>query len=305
MVNEVLPLGNGKPKVKPQVKVIGVGGAGCNTIADSPYEGLAICAAVENARRPNSRERIVIPARQLELIMTSSARTVISLAPSWIKKLREETAETDLIYVFSGLGGDLGSNLTPLVARMCKRPDNLVVSSVALPFSVEGRDRKEVARAALQRTMEESDLTITYPNDQLMRIAPNLPLGQAFSVMDSIMTVPPRELEKVLTRDDLGLIKKDLSSCSFLRFGYGQAEGPRRERMAVYEAFSSPWFDFDLSKVRGGIAVIYAKDLDDVALKEVTSRITAKLPLARLRLAARADPAMGERLRVMLLLGGV
>ena len=291
-------MGNGVKKVKPKVKVIGVGGAGCNIIANSPYDSLAVCA-----RRPNHHDRIVISRQLLELTMTSPPKTVISLGHEWSMRLRSETAEADLIYIFSGLGGELGSHLTPLVARICQRPDNLVVSSVALPFSVEGRDRREMAKMGLERVIGSSDLVITYPNDQLMKIAPHLPLGQAFSVMDSIMMVPPTELERVLTRDDLGHIRKDFADCSYLRFGYGTAVGHKRENIATFEAFTSPWFDFDMNNVCGGIVIISASNLDDVALREVTSRVSARLPNARVRLAAREDHSLGDKLKVILLLG--
>ena len=95
--------------------------------------------------------------------------------------------------------------------------------------------------------MEHSDIVITYSNDSLLKIAPNLPLRKAFGAMDIIMMAPVIELANALTMEDLLQVRSDFGACKHVRAGIGISSGLDRELRAVDEAFTSPWFDFDVS----------------------------------------------------------
>jgi cell division protein FtsZ len=177
-----------------------------------------------------------------------------------------------------------------------------VIVSAALPFSVEGRGRQEVASNTLPEVIDSANLTITYPNDGLLKMTPNLPLRRAFKVMDEIMLIPAMELASVLTRDDITDLRTDLNRSKHMRFGMGQGSGIRREELAVADAFTSPWLEFPLNSVGLAIVVISASEVDTYSVKAVTDHLSVRIPNAKIRYAIKNDPSLVNNLRVMLLL---
>jgi cell division GTPase FtsZ len=71
----------------------------------------------------------------------------------------------------------------------------------------------------------------------------------------------------------------------------------------VDEAFTSPWFDFDVSTARTALVIATAADMEDVQLQKIVQDVSLRLPSTRIRYAGRVDPAMGERMKLVLLLG--
>ncbi len=294
----MLLLGSGR-KVRPRVRVIGVGGAGCNAVAESTFERLVIGTPLD--LNGGAWTTVSLTEDDVASIVTTEPRTLTSLRAGWYQKVDEFVTDADLVYIFAGLGGRVGSHLTPVLASLCRQHAQIVVTSVTLPFSVESSSRMELALKALESKTQRSDNTITFPNDHLLRLAPDLPLRRAFGVMDRIMTVTHMELERVLTVDDLKNLRQDFPLGSQVRFGYGSAEGRNRERVALQEALRSPWFDFPLEMVTAGIALIYADDLDDLDHRLIATMLGRIMPLARIRFAARDGE--GGKFRIVLLLG--
>jgi cell division protein FtsZ len=220
-----------------------------------------------------------------------------------VRGVRDALGESDMLFLFTGLGGETGSHLTPGIAHYGRRTSHLVVVSAALPFSVEGAGRKETARKALPEIKEGAHVTITYPNDGLLKLAPNLPLRKAFKVMDSIMMFPATELAQVVTREDLAALRGDFLRVGELRLGIGEGAGHNMEEQAVADALTSPWFDRPLESASLAIVVAIGRDVDDYVMKVVLDRLVHRIPNARVRYGGRSDPQMDDGLRLMLLLG--
>jgi len=243
MCPELLPLGSGERKTRPRVKVVGVGGAGCNAVASSCFESISICTAAEHFKRLRTHRRVLLSEEQLLFMRDTAPQTIASIDYDWKDQVRETIGEADMIFLFTGLGGETGSFVTPIVSQICRKLCRMVVASIALPFSVEGSQRRKVAIGGLSHLLGTSDMAITYPNDSLLKIAPNLPLMSAFSVLDNMMMIPPAEMEKVLTVEDIHDLRTSFAGAKQARFGMGVGEGDERELKAVNEAFASPWFE--------------------------------------------------------------
>ncbi len=303
MAREVIPLGLGEGKARPRLKAVGIGGAGCNAIASCDFDAVALC---------NSRDSFVSRPHHRKVVLSEeSARFVCSISPGLLsaadceamRGVKEALGGSDMLFLFTGLGGETGSNLTPGLAYFGRRCSSLVVVSAALPFSVEGTGRQETARKALPAVMEAAHATITYPNDGLLKLTPNLPLRQAFRVMDSIMMFPATELAQVITREDLAALKDDLAGVRELRLGVGEGRGLNREQQVVADAFTSPWFDRPLDKVTLAIMVVIGREIDQYVIDDVLDHLLYRIPNAKVRYGGRSDPQMKDGLRLMLLLG--
>ena len=250
MALEVLPLGNGEVKTRPKLKVVGIGGAGCNAITNSSFDAVGICRqrSISNAKASN-HTRLALEPDELETLRATPHRILTSTKNRTLERIKYTIGNSDMVFIFTGLGGEFGSGLTSAIAHSCREISQLVVVSTTIPFSVEGTGRKEVASKALPAIINSSDLTITYPNDGLLAMAPELPIHKAFRVMDSIMMIPPVELAEVLTKDDIAILREESQHLGALRMGMGYGVGMRRGEMAAFDALTSPWFDFSLKNV--------------------------------------------------------
>jgi hypothetical protein len=103
--------------------------------------------------------------------------------------------------------------------------------------------------------------------------------------------------------EDLLQVRSDFGGCKHVRAGVGIASGLDRGLRAVDEAFTSPWFDFDVSTARTALVIATAADMDDVQLQKIVKDVSLRLPNTRIRYAGRVDAAMGERMKLVLLLG--
>ena len=302
---ELLPLGSGERKTRPKVKVVGIGGAGCNAVASSCFESVGICTAAEHFKRLHTNRTILLSEEQLLFMRDTAPQMIASIDYDWKVRVRETIGEADMIFLFTGLGGETGSFVTPIVSQICRKLCRMVVASIALPFSVEGLQRKKVATVGLSNLLGTSDMAITYPNDSLLKIAPNLPIMSAFSVMDRWMMIPPAEIEKVITVEDIHVLRTSFASAKHARFGIGVGEGDEKELKAVDEAFKSPWFDFDLSKVGVAMVIASASDVDESTVRKVVGDVSYRLPNAKVAYAGSSDQSLGDKLKVALLLGKV
>jgi len=297
-------LGN-ESSPKPDIRVVGIGGAGCNAIVDSPFQNIAVCATTQDTRLLGSMTKVLVTEGHLEFLRSTSFRMARSISHDLKKDFETVLGEPDLVFVFAGLGGDTGSYVAPLLTDVCRKRSALTISSVPLPFSVEGKDRKDLASSALVNIREASDLLITYPNDQLLQMVPNLPLRKAFSLMNRIMMVPLLHLEKVLTKADLEPLRRAFLNSRWCRLGVGTGAGERREALAVEEAFSSPWFDFPKESVMAAILTISSGKVEAGMLREVVEDVALRLPYSRIGFSGIEDRTLGEKVKVMAILGQV
>ncbi len=303
MSPDLLRLSSGESRTRPRAKVVGVGGAGCNVISDSPLPGIAVYRDGERPPVGKDAASCHLTSDHVRLFKTTAPQMLAAIAGNLREGVFSAIGEGDMIFLFAGLGGETGSHVTPALANICRKHYRLVVTSAALPFSVEGSERHYLASQSLDKLLEHSDIVVTYANDSLLKIVPNLPLRKAFAAMDVIMMAPVVDLISILTTEDLAQLRSDFSACKRVRAGIGIAGGLDREPRAVEEAFSSPWFDINLDQVRCALVIVTSSDPDPKAEESIVRNVSHRLPNARVRYGSRKDAEMGEKVRVMVLVG--
>ena len=277
---ELIPLGSGSVNPRPPVKAIGIGGAGHNILKDCSLNKVALCTSRDAFIDP------VVPAYKLD---NDDVQFLNSITPELIGTLNHTSLDKicrlidgiEMVSIFSGLGGETGSKITPLTAYACKKSTALAVSSVAIPFSAEGQARKKQSAAALPTIVKHSHITISYPNDGLLKLAPNLPLQSALKVMNFFMTKPILDIAGMITKDDISAIKTNLNR-SHMRVGIGRGGGTWGEEAAIQEALTSPWFDFDLYEVERALMIISAPKADEYTFKNVMKFLGPKIPHSKI-----------------------
>jgi cell division protein FtsZ len=176
MSPESILLGSGEAKNRPTMRVIGIGGAGCNTISHMGDQGIAVCSDKKHSAALSIKRILKLTDNQVKSARSIDPRHVSTLNLEWLEKLMEHVDHPDIVFIFVGLGGETGSYVSPLVASICQKVARLVVVSASEPFSVEGTDRRAVALEGRLRLQSSCDIPIIYSNDPLMQMAPNLPI---------------------------------------------------------------------------------------------------------------------------------
>jgi len=296
---EVVELPSAPDSVRPTMKAVGVGGAGCNIVARSSLDKMAICRGSDGLHS-SVQDRFVLKESEVKVCRTSQPHILASHDLPWMGRMLRFIDDPQVLFLFSGMGGETGSYVSPVLMAGTRRTFN--ISSVSLPFSAEGPERKASAKEGLDRLKRESDIMIVYANDALIKLAPNLPLSKAFSVMDHVMTSIPEDLASQLTVESLPVIKKEFYGLE-MRLGIGYGLGFNKERLAVEEALDSPWFPSKQFRPSTGLMVIAQNEPDIDTVKGCLEYLDSMLEMDRLMVTVRKDPELDQRVRVSLMLG--
>ncbi|MEM2839537.1 MAG: hypothetical protein QXE18_05555 [Thermoplasmata archaeon] len=282
-------------------KLFGIGGAGCNVVSSTTFPSVAIGSSQKEVERCANSQRIVLLPEILEGLASTDASV---LAPNMMpKEIVEAFFDTDIAVLIAGLGGETGSSGIRFLASASRIMSKPSISVVSLPFSVESINRREIAAEALSDLKKRTDMVISFTNDKLKKLVPNLPMDKVFKVMNAIMERPITDLSRIMIQSDVQMMRQIASGSDEFRLGVGLGRGINRDLDAIKEALDSPWFDFDIMSVESAFLVISSYPIDakevDATIKAVHSRISN----AKLMFGSYEDPSLGDRLRVMLLVG--
>jgi cell division protein FtsZ len=244
------------PKSKfqlPVIKVLGLGGAGCNTInnlMEMDLPGIDCIAANTDAQ---VLEQSKAPTRiQLGPILTKGLGS--GGDPAVGEKAAEESSDdldealqgADLVFLTAGMGGGTGTGATPVAARLALSLGALVISIVTTPFTFESGKRQSNAREGIAQLRPNSDTLIIVPNDRLLQIAPvDLSMEMAFRLSDDVLRQSIQSISDLVTQT--GLINIDFAHILRLMrlgggtyFAIGHGEGKDKVQQAIQQALNHP-----------------------------------------------------------------
>lgn len=282
-------------------KLFGIGGAGCNVVSSSTFSSVAIGSSLKEVERCVNSQRIVL---QLEMLEGLASTDISVLTPNMMpKEIVDALFDIDIAVLIAGLGGGTGSTGIRFLASAAKVLSKPSISVVSLPFSVESLNRRKAAEEALSDLKKRTDLVISFTNDKLKKLVPNLPMDKVFRVMNAIMERPITDLSRIMIRQDLQMMKQIASGSDEFRLGVGLGRGINRDLIAIKEAFDSPWFDFDLFSVQSAFLAISSYPIDSKEVDATIRAIHSKIPNAKLMFGSYEDQSLGDRLRITLLIG--
>ncbi len=302
---DVLRLGQGDP-VPPRIAVVGCGGAGCNVLQQVPADlGLTRVALNDAAHRSMAGipARLLLPRESLLGLASMDDAAVKTLSTPEEKGISGAILNHDLVVPLAGLGGETGGPAAALVGRVARILGTATLGLAATPFTAEGINRRVAAERALALLSRKVDGLVAFSNDELLRLAPQLPLLRAFQVLGEIMVRPLVDLARAMTRTDAATLRGFLQSRARWRFGGGSGEGKHRAYAAVEEAFASPWLPRDPDLLGGIVAIVAAPDWGEALAGEVAREVRLAAPRAAPLVGGYADPGLGDRLRVSVLAG--
>ncbi|HLW57511.1 MAG TPA: cell division protein FtsZ [Bacteriovoracaceae bacterium] len=236
-----------------RIKVIGVGGGGCNavnTMIRSGLTGVEYIVANTDAQALNANmagTKIQLGGNVTKGLGAGANPEVgRKAAIEDYEKLSEVLEGADMVFVTAGMGGGTGTGAAPVIAKLAREMGALTVGVVTKPFAFEGKKRSRQAEEGI-RTLEESvDSLICIPNQRLLQLA-----GEELSLVDTFKAADEVLLNAVQGISDLinntGLINADFADVATVMtnkglslMGTGIASGPDRAIKAAKQAISSP-----------------------------------------------------------------
>jgi cell division protein FtsZ len=239
------------------IKVVGVGGAGCNVLDRIVLDGLdkADLIAINTDVQALASS---VAARKVQLGRTvtrglgagGDPEVGYNAAYESADEMRQALTDARMIFVCTGLGGGTGSGAAPAVAQVAREGGSLVIAFATLPFAFEGKRRAAQAQEALAKLRENCDAVICFENDRMGdMVAPKAGIHQAFAVADVTISQSVRSIISLIQRPGLIRIGFD-DLLSALRspsgrclFGFGESDSDNRAHDALNQALKNPLMD--------------------------------------------------------------
>lgn len=268
-----------------KIRVVGVGGAGCNAVNTMIASGLervdfiSLNTDVQALAANKAPTRLQIGK---ELTRGLGAGANPEMGRQAATESREEIARllegADMVFVTAGMGGGTGTGAAPVVADIARELGCLTVGVVTKPFQFEGNRRRKAAEQGLQELKAAVDTLITIPNQRLLTMSTEpLPLLESFKRADEVLLNAVQGISDLIQYHgyinvDFADVKTIMSEQGLALMGTGRARGEQRALRAMEQAISSPLLeDVSIDGARGLLINITAGR--DITLQEINEAI--------------------------------
>ena len=271
-----------EPKQEPAyIKVIGVGGGGSNAVNHMFKQGIkgvefAVCntdmQALEISPVPN---KIRIGDTD-GLGAGSNPNVGEEAAKTSIEALKDAfTDDIKMVFITAGMGGGTGTGAAPIIAQLAKEMGILTVGIVTLPFSWEGRRRRQQAESGIESIKKHVDTLLVINNDKLREQYSNLPVTEAFAKADNVLSTAAKGIAEIITvpgyvNTDFEDVKTVIKDSGKAIMGSAAVEGENRAMTAIEEAMNSPLLDDNEIKGAQNILLHIVTGTDEITIDEIT-----------------------------------
>jgi cell division protein FtsZ len=307
-------------KAAAKIRVVGVGGAGCNAI------NTMIGANLEKVD-------FIAANTDIQALIASRAPTKIQIGTALTKGLgaganpevgREAAMESrdqiadyldgaDMVFVTAGMGGGTGTGAAPVIADVAKSLGCLTVGVVTKPFLFEGNRRRKAAEQGIIELKAAVDTLITIPNQRLLAIAEqSTPLLETFKRADEVLLNAVQGISDLIQYHgyinvDFADVKTIMSDKGLALMGTGCAKGDKRAVMAMQQAIASPLLeDVTIDGATG--LLINITGGRDLSLQEVNEALTlvhdCADPEAEIIFGSLIDENIGDEVKITIIATG-
>ncbi len=302
-----------------RIKVVGVGGGGCNAVNRMIAEGLqgiefiSINTDAQALLKSQAQNRVRIGDKSTRgLGAGGDPKIGQAAAEESAEELYEVLKGADMVFVTAGLGGGTGTGAAPVVAQIAKEIGALTIGVVTRPFSFEGAHRARSAEQGAMRLKEHADTLIVIPNDRLLQLVnKNVGLNDAFRMADDVLRQGIQGISELITIP--GLINLDFADVRTIMseggaalMAVGQATGEDRAKIAAEQAISSQLLDVTINGARGILFNVTGGtnlSLFEVNQAAAIIKETAS-PDVNLIFGAVVDENMGDNIRITVIATG-
>ena len=298
------------------IKVLGIGGAGCNVarhfaslnLPDVPCVFLNTDAAA--LAQATSETKVLLGFKSMRgLGAGGDPERGRQAAEEDRDQVRAICEGADLIFLIAGLGGGTGTGAGPVVARIAKEAGALVLGMVVLPFECEGSRRQRQAQMGLQEFKKAADGVICLPNQKLLQfVDEKTSLPEAFAIGNDWIAQGVRGIWRMLSQP--GLINVDFADlCGVLRdrhaegsLATAEAQGENRSTEVINKLLAHPLIENGqgLAETAGALVSIAGANITMSEVTRIMEQITRHCEQAHVIMGASIDESFGDRLSVTL-----
>lgn len=302
-----------------KIKVIGLGGGGCNAITRMVRDEIR---GVEFIGMNTDAQALAITEAPIRLQLGEKLTRGLGAGGDHVigQKAAEESRDeiraiisgADMVFVTAGMGGGTGTGSAPVVAEVARQTGALTIGVVTKPFSFEGTHRSQVAEEGINNMLSRVDTLIIIPNDRLLNLCDQkTSVDAAFRMADDVLTHGVQAISDVITVP--GLINLDFADVKTIMrdagpawMSIGTGSGPHRAVDAAKQALASPLLDV---AVEGAMGVLFnVVGSTDLTLFEVNeaARVIKQCvdPEANIIFGVAHDERMGKDVKITLIATG-
>ncbi len=303
---------------KVKISVVGVGGAGTNTLSRlhkmgiKSAETIAVNTDQNHLKLIDADRRLLIGGQMTRGLGAGGFPEVgMKCAEQAREKFAEVLAGSELVFITAGMGGGTGTGAAPIIAEVAKQQGAIVVGMVTYPFALE-RARLDKADWGLDALRQACDTVVVIDNNRLVSYVPNLPMNQAFAVADTLVAKAVKGIADTimlpsLLNIDFADLRMIMGNAGVAMISIGEAQGNNKVEEVVKNTLDHPLLDVDYAGSKGALVLITGGSQltlgDAIKIGEgITESFDAN---AYVKWGARINPELGDKVTVTSIVTGV
>ena len=304
-----------------RIKVIGVGGGGCNAVRrmiEAGVEGVEFWAMNTDLQ--------VLKQIHADGIIQLGAQVTRGLGAGMSAEVGRQSAEesmaeieaaltgADMVFITAGMGGGTGTGAAPVVAEIAKRLGILTVGVCTKPFDFEGLQRRQIAEEGIERLKSNADAVIVVPNQRLLQIIDKrTSVYEAFRISDDILRQAVQGISDLINMPgevnvDFADVRAIMSNAGTALMGMGRSSGNGEEkaRQAALMAIDSPLLELSIEGARGVLFNVKGgKNLSMFEINEAANIINQHVdPEAKIIFGTSIDPNLSDEIQITVIATG-
>ncbi|GEM_PF-1988900 len=298
-----------------KIKVIGVGGAGCNFLErleqldNKGVERIALALPGKAFNHLKIAKKIPLAESDKIVLTDASAETGTKLASDHHSEIFDAVKGADIVFIISSLSREINIGIMEEVVSVLKKEGILSFIMATKPFFFEGDNKKEIAQTAHTKLMALADAMVTIASDKLF--VKGMPAEKALSVIDTTLLIYIESLIEIINKFgeinvDFNDFKTTIASSGQAFIGIGESIRPNLNK-ALNEASNNQFLEGNLDGAKKLLYVIYSGvDVAMDEIKEVAEFIKGKsAPDARIIFGVVLDKELKNKIKIVILAGGV
>ena len=304
------------------IKVIGVGGGGCNAVNYMYNQKIEGCTFVVCNTDSQALEKCDVPIK-IQLGEGLGAGTNPTEGRNAALNSQDEIAakvldnNTDMLFITAGMGGGTGTGAAPVIAAMAKKKGILTVGVVTIPFRNQGNETMSKAIDGINELEKNVDSLLIIDNEKLFEFYGDLLLQEAFPKADEVLATAVRGITEIIKKRgyinvDFKDVKTMMKNSGMALMGCGSGTGENRIEDAVRQALESPLLnDFDLTTAKN-VLVNITVGLNDKGMtmtelgrvSQLIKEYTGKANNFKNGIVYEEDPEFGDRVNITVIAPG-
>ncbi|HCC68037.1 TPA: cell division protein FtsZ [Patescibacteria group bacterium] len=302
------------------IKVIGIGGGGCNAINTmiSDYDIPGVDFLAFNTDAQSLKQSLSPTTLQLGEDLTKGLgvggnhELGAQAAEESLDQIQEMIEGSNMVFITAGMGGGTGTGAAPIIAGVAKNMGALTVAVVTKPFDFEGVQRKEVAEDGLTALRDKVDTLIVVPNQRLLEIVDDtVSFIDAMRMVDSVLAEGVSSISNLISQTgyinaDFNDARSVMQNAGTALMGIGRASGEGRAEKAARLATASPLLDMSIEGATGILYNIEGANLSLTEISMVSDLIKEAVdPSANIKFGAQINEELADEIIITIVATGI